>query len=66
MFNALGKVRALRCSCDLFASKGGCRHTDWVSKNLADEIAPHLTSKTLLSPTAWRDEVLESRRVEVI
>lgn len=68
MFDTLGKSSALRCTCGGFQSSGGCRHTAWTVKNLSTDIRGFLDNfpKEIVNQGAWRKNVLDKYRVEVI
>ena len=68
MFDTLGKSSALRCTCEVFLSGGGCRHTAWPVKNLSTDIRSFLDTfpKEIVKQEEWRMDVLDKYRVEVI
>ncbi len=69
MFDTLGKSSALRCTCEVFRAGGGCRHTSWAVKNLSTDIREWFLDdfpKEIVNQEAWRKNVLDKYRVEVV
>lgn len=68
LFDAVTNRNVLRCVCDSYLSKGGCRHTAWVQEHRMRQIRDYKsrTDRDIPSPEDWRKRFLVEQKIQVM